>query len=205
MPPSIDRCLVALNLSHVRRWAIAPMKRDLTVGDHVYRSQIILKYLFEAMSIDLRDNETFGEVLLLLLMHDVPESFSGDTPAPFKRVTAELHRETHRAEDLLCPEVTKVVNGSRPLVVYLATICDLIECYTWFKMYGPDFWPHPWAENRGYIMRKQVDDAVDVVSTKYLGWDKLGVVVDTLLDHLTPAAREKDAAAPSLAKGATQL
>jgi hypothetical protein len=209
VPTPIDRALVALNLSHVRRWVIAPMKRDLSVGDHVYRSMVILKYLFEAMyrRINVPDEEpVFHQTMLLLLMHDVPESFSGDIPAPFKRVTPELYLRVKEAEDLICPEVKEVVDSTDVLPTRLASLCDLIECYTWYKMFGPDFWPHPWAENRGYIMRQQVEQATEMISSNYIGWEGLPKAVDLLLDHLTPAAREKDTAAPSLAKnGASGL
>lgn len=79
------KMLERLNLSYVRRWAIAPTFRDQSVAEHTFRVMVIAYYLADRVYWPDHAADYADYMLMMAVMdHDLDEVYTGDLPGPDK-------------------------------------------------------------------------------------------------------------------------
>jgi 5'-deoxynucleotidase YfbR-like HD superfamily hydrolase len=81
---AFSRLTLLYDSGFVERMHTVPTNRTHTVAEHVYGSLLI------AMEICKFHKMTPGPILETLLYHDAPEVWTGDIPAPIKRVDEQI-------------------------------------------------------------------------------------------------------------------
>lgn len=115
-----------LTLSVVPRWSIVGHTRPQTVADHTFRVMAIMLEL----AMETKTPLSFGG-LVYAMLHDAPESRTGDIPTPGKEVIGSLEDYT---KQLLpwWPDSSPVTPDERDLL----RLADLIEAYTYILKWG---------------------------------------------------------------------
>lgn len=139
-----------LSLSVVPRWSIVPIRRPQSVMEHSFRVAVIYRELCERLQVPLTDTDIWA-----CLIHDAPECRSGDIPGVFKHELRGKGGDIAliEADHAATPWVAGEARSSNSAILKLA---DLIEAYTFIKMYGDG--PH--ADGVGWRIRKQIVDYV---------------------------------------------
>lgn len=114
-----------LALSWVPRWGIIPLTRPQTVAEHSHRVAIILMELASRLDVELP-----YWVLVWALVHDGPESWSGDIPGPFK------HPDQLAADYDNAPWWLPYHQKVSPKWFKFFKIADLIETGTYIRKFG---------------------------------------------------------------------
>lgn len=114
-----------LALSWVPRWSIIPLMRPQSVAEHSHRVSIILMELAFRLDIELPYS-----VLVWALVHDGPESWSGDIPGPFK------HPDQTAQDYLTTPWWKPYHEKIYPSWLKLFKIADLVETGTYIAKFG---------------------------------------------------------------------
>lgn len=111
-----------LALSHVPRWVIVPRFKEQSVADHSFRVAVI--YLELCFRLDRVVTITD---LVWALMHDGPESWTGDIPGPFKTADSDANVTPwwHQCKSNIPAETQSLVK-----------LADLIEGATWISKWG---------------------------------------------------------------------
>lgn len=118
-----------LNLSHVPRWCITPVLKPQSVAEHSYRVAIIATEIARQVHVDIR------EVVAWALVHDAPESYTGDIPSPFKHFLRDRNVNIDAPSVILCPWLDKEM-PSGALIVCIVKLADSIEALSWISAYG---------------------------------------------------------------------
>lgn len=114
-------------LSYVGRWQIVQVNRRQTLTDHLYHVSILAWRMVEDLGLRDRLGVTMEDVFRESLLHDLPETLSGDIPSP-------VHQKVKKGEGWkawLTARVTeffpwyeeKPCTGTKHIV----TVCDLLE------------------------------------------------------------------------------
>lgn len=106
----LTNSLIPLHLTYVKRWGIAPMRREQSVAEHTFRVVIIARALCWA----LQRSDIVGVVTGIALAHDADEVMTGDMPGPGKKVQWPKLDEMHR----------------------IVKVADAIETGTWWVLWG---------------------------------------------------------------------
>lgn len=114
-----------LALSIVPRWAIVPMSRPQSVGEHSFRVAVILLELCKRLGI-----KADHDALVWALTHDGPESRTGDIPSTVPR---NLLTETELAA---CPWYRDIIGHIPVRWRMMVKLADLIEAATYVAMWG---------------------------------------------------------------------
>lgn len=117
-----------LALSHVPRWVIVPHLRPQSVAEHSHRVAVIYLELCARLNLTAT-----VEGLTWAIMHDGPESRTGDIPAPFKR---ELDGKLAVGEQRVCPWLDNRDDSLGSTTYWLFQLADLIEAYTFIARWG---------------------------------------------------------------------
>jgi 5'-deoxynucleotidase len=78
-----------MRAGHVRRWHIVAMAREQTIGDHMYRVQLITEALLYALGAFSWNNNITLNAMEWARVHDLPEVIIGDIPTPGKTAIRE--------------------------------------------------------------------------------------------------------------------
>jgi Predicted hydrolases of HD superfamily len=158
-----------LAISHVPRWSIVPHHPMQTVAAHSHRVAVIYLELCRRLK---KDPSLRG--LTWAIVHDGPESRTGDIPGVFKR---EVNGELEKAERRVCAWFDDALLPP-PADKLLVKVADLVETFTYIRYYG--IGPH--ARLVGDRIWQQLD--VLLAATDWM--QTVRVLVD---DILTDAGR----------------
>lgn len=124
-----------LALSHVPRWSCVDHERAQSVADHCFRVGVIVLELVDRCQIA---PEIACAALRKAYTHDGAESRTADIPRPFKHALRDVGvplSQFTSAESRMCPWIA-LEPEVPPTVSVLLKLADLIEAYTFIKMYG---------------------------------------------------------------------
>jgi 5'-deoxynucleotidase YfbR-like HD superfamily hydrolase len=168
-----------LALSHVPRWSIVPHIRPQSVAEHSYRVWAIADLLMDL----IQYNGDRGEVAKWALMHDAPESRSGDIPGVFKHGIEEAIRVR---EHEVCEWFEDDKCGVSTTALIIVKVADLIETFTFIRMYG--------TGNHARLTANAVLDQLKNMSKVLDGycytpapansWYHVSVICDTIINEL---------------------
>lgn len=74
------------NLAHVPRWVIASTIKTQSVAEHTFFVVLYTYQLAKWLGMDVEDR---FHLLVMAIMHDVPEYVTGDMPGPVKRMVVD--------------------------------------------------------------------------------------------------------------------
>lgn len=110
--PVMDRIAVLYRAGEIKRLHTVYTQHTHTVAEHVYGSQII------AMELCLLNGLTASSMMRVvgtLLVHDAPEVWTGDWPAPIKRevpelksIEAQLERQFYAKHNIELPSIIPI-------------------------------------------------------------------------------------------------
>ena len=164
-----------LALSHIPRWVIVPHSIPQSVADHSFRATVILIELIRRLEMHL---PTLA--LVWALVHDAPESWTGDIPGPFKHPDQEL------LDSAICPWWSDIKSAVPPKWKVMFKVADLIETGTFIKKYG--IGAHAgYAAN--HILQVELPEKVNAASEETkVDIEKLRSVVKSIVDDITTEA-----------------
>lgn len=120
-----------LALSTVPRWVIVPHSHPQSVAEHSFRVAVI--YMSICGRLDIRGPDVLSAGLLWSLIHDGPESWTGDLPggavAPPTGIKLLLQHN-------ICPWWHAIKATIDPCAVELVKLADLIEGATYIDRWG---------------------------------------------------------------------
>ncbi len=118
-----------LDLSYVRRWAVAPTTRDQSVMEHTARV-LAIAFHIRALVPELQSHIDRGELAIRVMGHDAEERMTGDVPGPVKSAEAGYLRDVREMSRMDC----------------LVKVADSIETGTFWTQWGnPGAWSmHPY-------------------------------------------------------------
>jgi hypothetical protein len=122
---SASRLTDLLALSHVPRWGIVPHVFQQSVADHTFRVWVI----FDVLCMRLAKKPT-AEDYFEVLVHDGPESRTGDIPTPAKSLM------TIPDDSRFCGWMYRALKFTSEEIGQAFVIADLIEAHTFIEMYG---------------------------------------------------------------------
>lgn len=134
-----------LRLSNVKRWGIVEMSRPQSVAEHTANVALLAMNLIATYNdqCTLSDDDiatlTEKQQLKLLqscLVHDLPEIYSGDIPAPFK--AASGRGVYSQWEEERFPLVEELMGTLDPLVKRLKNCADLIDAILYVRKWCVD-------------------------------------------------------------------
>lgn len=162
---SDNRLQDLLRLCYVPRWVISKMNRPQSVAEHSYRVAVIVMELAGAFL----DTPTASVAIVWALLHDGPESCSGDIPGPFK--TSIGKPLIQFAEEKACPWFVPILDERISLIVHIA---DKIESVLWCRDHFVDERPHV----EGIILEKYLVEADALFGAEFRA-----AVIDLLIPY----------------------
>lgn len=105
MKESLEPLFTALRMSEVSRWSILGVLRPQSVSEHTFRVMLIATNIHD-WAVDGMNHNSFDRELLVnaCLMHDVPETATGDLPSPFKKALEAVAPGAYDKAALLCAQ-----------------------------------------------------------------------------------------------------
>lgn len=180
-----------LALSYVSRWAITPMFRQQTVAEHSFRVAAIAAEVHSRMfdmttSPDYAEMPRFqAEIIYWALIHDAPESYTGDLPSPFKSVLGK--NILFSAERQVCPWWADAQSAASITTRAVVHVADTVEAVTWVTRHAPDakwkFHPEP-EELLVNVLRRRIDDECKSYAFQYKELRLLPAAVKIVMEEL---------------------
>jgi len=122
-----------INLSHVKRWGIVPTLHQESVAEHSFRVAAISEYLADELAASNPDIDRLG-LLRMALTHDLEECYTGDIPAPAKRLF-DNHGILDRAMESLNEFETEAQeNHARER--FIVKVSDLLDALWSMRVFG---------------------------------------------------------------------
>jgi 5'-deoxynucleotidase YfbR-like HD superfamily hydrolase len=120
----MDRVAILYRAGEVKRLHTVYTQHTHTIAEHVYGSQVLA---LELCRLNNLDEASQGRVLQMLLLHDAPEVWTGDWPAPIKRTSPalkglgeHLEREFYNKNDIYLPNLN-------PTEEAIVKACDTLD------------------------------------------------------------------------------
>lgn len=169
-----------LNLAHVQHWHPIPTLRKPSVAEHSYRVAVIALEIAERLNggdgvlpsrVIIESN-----VMRWALMHDGPETETGDIPNTAKR---RLPDDTwYYLECEMCPWYSKEVVRTHTKEVRIVKIADLAEQLIFISMWG---WGDESVE-AGIQIKQRLLQQVEEARVDFR-WDNLPAIVHDIVHN----------------------
>lgn len=184
----ISRIESLYDAGEVKRLHTVPTLRPNTIAEHVYGSMVIATELIKLNRVSAARQSlslSYEHVMSTLLVHDAPESVTGDVPAPLKRqlvallqidIYDELEQQYYRERKIEVPDLNPVEAD----IVKAADTMDLgYRCLMEFMLGNRHPRMHAVIENviRYMLEKKHLDgvlDMVDHLQESYKGVNNVG-------------------------------
>lgn len=124
-----------LKLSSIQRWGILEMSKPQSVAEHSFNVAIIANELLSVHKHDI-DPKTRSLTFEWALVHDVPESMTGDIPTPTKKWLCDKLREIETDNFPDYAAAKELLQHSAPGV--FVKVADWIEAYVYARKFCVD-------------------------------------------------------------------
>lgn len=154
-----------MNLTHVKRWTIVPMRREENVAEHSFRVAAIAEYLADRIEADDNFEGSLDRLMILriALRHDLDEVFSGDVPTPCKPLL-----DTKKLAERIDNEIRHIKGMEKEYAI--VKLADTLDTIWSLKLFGVP----PYADG---IMERVVASLSCLVNTPVPGLSALWVEV----------------------------
>lgn len=171
---STNRLSDLLRLQFVPRWTVIPTTRRQSVAEHSFRVAIIVQELVDCIPM----KGTISAVRYAL-MHDGPESFTGDLPGNLKEYLPDNKEGTGWAqtEIKLCPWFYKEKSLPTADEIAIVRLADHLETYMFIR----EFIALPTED--GWVLHRERAILCEMVAslTARYGWGGLSEIVTAIL------------------------
>lgn len=156
---SDNRIQDLLALSHVPRWGVVPVTRPQSVAEHSFRVAAIAMEICRYINGEELPSAGIIEyhVILWALVHDAPESETGDFPSTIKDDFGVKILKVF--EDARCPWIGKMRMRIHPLEAAIVGVADKIEAILWIRIWGVGPKARYAEERDTAILRARVEEA----------------------------------------------
>ena len=166
-----------LHLSRIPRWTNTDVDRAQTVAEHSYNVCALSLEIAQALNRVSAFSVSTLAVLQWAIVHDGPESYTGDMPSPFKVALGGDFMA--KFEIAACPWY-EVEVPTDPKVATVVAIADTMEAVIYGRRHVMEPDKVKYCRDRLF---KQVEQAV-----ARFGWASLRDVVFGILDNITPTS-----------------
>lgn len=166
-----------MGLADVHRWTVIKTNRHQSVAEHSFNVMVIAAELCHWLGIPRE------RVLWWALIHDVPETLTGDVDGWFKRLNPDVKAAIGRAELKMFPWFREELTGVTATTASVVKIADKIEAIQFIRTWGVGGRANAvMHELRRYLLVDIVDAAC---TTLNLSHEALEAIVRQVLDHST--------------------
>ena len=169
-PPEFHAIETVMRMSAVKRWHMIETSRTQTLAEH--SANVALLAMAIAKNAPINYFDSYVEVALAALVHDVPEAFTGDIPTPTKRHLTGVDELEHALTD---PTFKYYGNDNTHALIKM---CDLADGIRFIRVHGLDM-------TGGHAQKgleAQLATKIEFVETE-LGWpEHLAAHVVNMLD-----------------------
>lgn len=157
---SNNRLQDLLDLSYVPRWCVVPIARPQSVAEHSYRVAVIAMDICRKINGEdlLSAGVIESHVILWALVHDAPESETGDLPSTVKDFDT-LGRNLKVLEAAKLPWLGRMVMRTHPIERAIVGIADKVEAILWIRQWGVGAKARLAEERDTAILRERVEEA----------------------------------------------
>jgi hypothetical protein len=144
-----------MGLFDTHRWTIIKMNRPQSVAEHSFGVAVISWALAEDLGFGIETDLMLG-ILKLALIHDAPESLTGDINGQFKRDYPRMKKEIALAEGDALPWWVSEIPVD-PRIKKIIKVADCIEAIVYIRIWGVG----PRADAVRVLMRaRELEEAV---------------------------------------------
>ncbi|CAB4168657.1 COG1896 Predicted hydrolases of HD superfamily [uncultured Caudovirales phage] len=129
-PPEFHALETVMRVQAVKRWHMLEVSRTQTLAEHSCNVALLAALIARTAPHSFFDAWT--KVAYAALVHDVPESFTGDTPSHTKQYISGLSD----LEDKVTPPAMKTVVS--PDTKILIKMCDFADGIRFIRLHGVD-------------------------------------------------------------------
>jgi len=130
--PLAYRTTDLLGLADVHRWGVIKMNRTQSVAEHSFNVAVIAMELAERLGHD----DIERDILWWSLIHDAPETLSGDIDGKFKRDYPSVSEAVHEAEAMAFPWFVDEAPNKYTVVNAIVKLADKIEAIQFIRTWG---------------------------------------------------------------------
>lgn len=130
-----DRTIDLLGLADVRRWCVVRTLHNQSVAEHAFAVMIIAADLYNRLQISF-DLHAYGQLAWWAIIHDVPETLTGDIDGKFKRNHPQLRAAICEAENEEFPWYAAYAKIVDPKVKAVVKLADKIEAIRFIQDWG---------------------------------------------------------------------
>jgi 5'-deoxynucleotidase YfbR-like HD superfamily hydrolase len=128
-----DRTADLLALADVHRWSVIKMHRTQSVAEHSFATAVITMELAQRMGYSAT---AVSGMVLWALVHDAPETLTGDIDGKFKRDNPIAKAAINTAEDIAFPWYARFATEVPEHVKTIVKVADQIEALTFLHTWG---------------------------------------------------------------------
>lgn len=128
-----DRTIDLLGLADAHRWVVIKTLRQQNVAEHSFAVAVVALELAERLSIP---SDTVHHILLWSLMHDAPETLTGDIDGGFKKDHPHVGEAVKIAESLEFPWYVRYRDAINPIAYRIVKVADKLETLHFIRTWG---------------------------------------------------------------------
>lgn len=194
-----DQTADLLSLSEVKRWTVVHTLRPQSVAEHSFAVAIIASELAARLGMPRCpvgsessgkpvDFWGRGDLLWWALIHDAPESLTGDIDGKFKRDNPEMKAHIMAAEERSMPWYRESSPGVYSGLRWLVKVADFIETATFIKKWGigpraDDIYQELWHQIAGSQVASRGGAVDSLCRVAALDYDEVILVVRDIMHH----------------------
>lgn len=132
--PIMDSTADLLGLADVHRWVVVRTMRPQNVAEHSFNVMVIAEEICDRLGII--DGQLKYQALRWAMVHDAPETLTGDIDGKFKRLYPNLRKDLCAAENEQFPWYASAMDATPAEAVAIVKLADKIESILYIKTWG---------------------------------------------------------------------
>lgn len=131
--PIMDSTADMLGLADVHRWVVVKTNRQQNVAEHCYNVQVLAIEICTRLGLD---EAMQYQCMKWAMIHDVPETLTGDIDGKFKRLYPDLRRKLVEAENASFPWYASEAESIPTLALAIVKLADKLETVLFLMWWG---------------------------------------------------------------------